>query len=423
MPVVAPEIASPSDWLRVTEGIGVIRDGDRLRCWVRNRSGNGTPFQFSMEEWRSGEGEAVRDLRTRLQRGAFVVAGIPPSKNVVRELQSPLQDLSKSDEIWPSLFDSLLPFPLEECHLALAPPEPDPEGGYRCLATASRTSDVQDLLEEWTELGLRPDLLVPEVLLLSGEGASMLWKGEHRAVVTTWKANRFLGASEIRGGENRARQLARFQAAWQSEVPEGGWRECGPGAPQQPHLLEEAAAGLLFREQPRMLNLLEGEASPRLQTAVTAKKKRLTVSAAVLLLLLLAAPWMLRRGLTGIQKQIRADIAAEYEHLTGEPSTAPGMEVTLARRYVQESLGDRELAVREVSGPAVSLRMARLLRWLQELNLVTTRVTVDPQGARMEVLAEETELQQLRIELEKDGDAVEIRPAANGTWMVEVKAL
>jgi hypothetical protein len=377
----------------------------------------------SLEEWNS-ETCPVRDRVGRLlKKGTLLSVGLSPDRGLVRECISPLSDPGKSAEIWPSLLESTLPFPLEDCEVAFLPPEPVPDGGSRCLAAAARTRDVETALSEWRELGLSPDLMIPEVLLCSEPRTSTLWTGHSRCIYTAWHEGRFLGAGGGQGVPPESKAFSRFKTTWTAEVPGLEWTTLGPAAGQQEPLLEQNAANALFRNPSSFINLLSaGAGSGRLTACLRRKQRSLCLLGVAVLVLLTVLPLGVRSSLRSSRQALQDEIELEYYRLTGEETPARGQELLLATRFVEDTMEASVSAQREISGPHLSSRLVRILKACRAADVVVTGLQGDPFSVTVNLLAGEEELRQVRDRMIAQGDEVTLSPAEQGAWRMEVRA-
>lgn len=423
MPVVDPACQFPADWVRCPASIGVVRDGERLRFWFQPRKGRGEGAVVSLEEWHSGDSPVRDKLDRLLEKGALLAVGLSPDRGLVRECISPLSDPGKSAEIWPSLLESTLPFPLEDCEVAFLPPEPVPEGGSRCLAAAARTRDVETALTEWRELGLSPDVMIPEVLLCSGPRTSTLWTGTSRCIYTAWHDGRFLGAGGGQGIPPESKAFSRFKTTWTADVPDLEWTTVGPAAGQQETLLEQNAANALFRSPSSFINLLSADAgSGRLAACLRRKQRSLCLLGVAVLVLLAALPLGVRSALRGTRRALQEEIELEYHRLTGEEPSEQGQELLLATRFVEDTMEASVSAQREISGPHLSSRLVRILNACQAADVVVTALQGDTYSVTADLLGREEELQQVRDRLISQGDDVTLSPSEQGAWRLEARA-
>ena len=421
MSVVDPAIQFPSDWVQASKSIGVIRDGNLLRLWFQPQKGHGTPVVCSMEEW--PESDAKQNFLREVDQGALVIAGLSPDRGLVRECSSPLSNLEKSAEIWPSLLDAALPFPLEDCEVAFLPPVTNEKGGAHCIAAAARQKDMDQALQEWAELDIAPDVLIPEVLLLSEHQKSTVWIGKNRCMYTAWEDGHFLGAGASAGAPSASKAFSRFKTAWKIEHPDMKWEEVGPGAenPHQQEILEKNAACSVFLKQSCFMNILRNSEGGVLQKKLGRTQRHLGILAGIYLVLLLASPFFVRGLLRGVQDSLQEEIEMEYVKLVGEESTQRGMEVLLATRYAEESMQEVLSAQTEVSGPAVTNRIHRVLEALERSNLIATSLRANPHSVSVSVLANEEQLDALESEFTFYGDEMSYSPTTQGEWRLEVR--
>ena len=422
MPVVNRDLQFPADWVRPAVSIGLIRDGDSVRVWIQPRKGGGRGGVVNCAEW--GSDALIQEVRRAVEKGAWVVVGLAPHRGLVRSLSSPLNDLQKSAEIWPSLLDAELPFALEECAVAFLPPEKLEQGGVRCLACAVRESDLREARSEWEELGVKPDLMVPEVLLLSRDRESRLWRGQYRFVMTAWNGGEFLGGAGGGAGARREKAIHRFQTTWRSAYSEISWAETGPEAGREEQSLEQTAARIPHGSFGLEANMLAGAGvQTRVVNRYRKKQKTLRVAVLLLLLILMLGPLSLRGRMRNYQAVLRQEIAREYLGMTGSQSPAAGQEVLLARRFLDEALEGVVLSRREVSGPGVSVRLFRVFDQLNRQGLVCIRVEAHPGEVRLEALGTEEQALEFQKGMENYQEQVVVGAASNGCWVLRVSPL
>lgn len=358
MPVVSATELNPARLFPARIGWGFVRDGETLRIC---RIGSGRALNFynlTLEAWRGGE-EPTKRFKKDWSRGARVAVGLEPHRVLLRELVSPFADIRKSAEIWPSLLDAQIPFSLEECRVAFLQPRRDARAGLRCLAIAARDADLKEALHEWTALGIEADLLVPETLLLEGQGA-VVWQGHTRSVFVARDDSGWLGAGGSLDSATRETTLARFVAAWNAGVPS----RVGPGTepPTQPQSLERSLASACVRPSPVVANLRSGElASPRMSERLYRARRTLRVAAILVAVLLITGPLLLLHRIREARSASLRASSELFRQLTGRSSPAPGQERLLAQRYVeQEWMPVRETAA-ALARPAQTRRLAMLL--------------------------------------------------------------
>lgn len=422
MPVVDPAFQFPADWASCPSSIGVIRDGNWLRLWFQTQKGKGHGVQISQTEWLESSSEIRSEFNELVQKGALVVAGLSPDRGLVRECASPLRNLEKSAEIWPALLDTTLPFPLEECDVAFLPPRIDPGTGARCLAAAALHTDIEQACSEWEELQITPDMLIPEVLLLSEHQESSVWMGRSRCVFTAWHGDHFLGAGGCNGIPPEAKTFSRFQTTWKGDLPDMEWTSLGPSAEKEEAILERNAARAAFLKESCFINLLARKEEGILSQKLHAKKRNLTVLAVGLLLFAAGIPLFIRGALHRVERRLQNEISMEFFRITGEDTSQPGQEVLLASRHVEETMENIFSARSEVSGPQLTRRLQRVLQELAGINAITTTVEADSSSVVLDVLGKETDLTEVQRKLEAFGDTVELSSAEQGAWRLEVTA-
>ena len=119
-----------------------------------------------------------------------VVAGLRPGAGLTAWVQAPLQSARKARQILPSVLDTKLPFPLEECAYALGAAVPAAEAplpvggeGTATLAVVARTHDLAVLEEELAAHAAPPHLFDHEGVALWSSLAS---SGHDAVQVVVW---------------------------------------------------------------------------------------------------------------------------------------------------------------------------------------------------------------------------------------------
>ena len=426
MPVVDREFQDPSHWASVSSSLGCILDGDFLRFWLQPRKGRGKGWVLSLEEWKNASSADVKEIRRALDGGAWCSVGLPPSVGLVRQLHSPFSDGGKSSEIWPSMLDAELPFALEECAVAFLPAERAAEGGLDCLASAARLQDVTSVLEQWHALDIHPDVLIPEALLLLSHTPSAVWMGRERTVITAGGPGVFYAAAGCGALARREKTVSRFQKVWKEQAPGLSWRSVGPDGEEEAEYLERQASLFLLGKGPAGGNLLSPEyASERVQSGYSRRWRTVGLVALLAGVLLAGGPLWMRTQLLQEQERVEQEISLAYARVTGAPvqEYERGQEVLLARRYMEDQLGDLLEAREQVAGPELTERMLRVFFTLATLNMSMVSVEADTDQVTAVVLSDQDDLQNLQLELEKFGDQVKISSPGSGVWRVEVQDL
>ena len=417
MPVVNQDARDPASWWKAGVSYGVIKDGTQLRFCRVARAGKSESFVCEIDAWQ--QAPAFRQRMEKEQAaGAVLFAGLEPHRVMLRRLESPLRDRAKSDEIWGTLLDAALPFPLEKCQVCFLPAESMDSQGRSCLAVAARLEDLKEAMAEWQDLGLTPDALLPEQLMISRDRESSRWLGETRSVFVVWQKGSFLGGGGSLTPAQREIGFARFRQSLPD--PESlTLRECGPDAGASHDDLEQALAMAARRPHPLHANLLAHDlGSPALQKRYAKKQQTLKVSLMLLLLMLFLFPLTLRHQLRATQNLLRNDIATAYEELTGSPSNAPGQEMLLARRFMEEQWGPLHRAVSDLSQPAVANTLVEMIRSASEAGLVFSDLEMRPTQLNFHLLGEEAKVETFCNHLRVSGWKVQRLAENNGTWRI-----
>lgn len=360
MPLVSRDEQQPARWWPARVAWAFVRDGNRLLACRRTRS---TTEILDAPLKALGTAPWFARFRRESTRGARVVAGLEPHRVLLRELESPLRNPRKSSEIWPSLLDATLPFPLEDCRVAFLAPRPRPEGGLRCLAVAARENDLRAAIREWEALGIHPDLLLPEAPLLGD--APAVWQGSSRAVFSARREDRLLGAGGSLDPATRSAARVRFFAAWGIDTP----------AELDPAHLPATLALAALRPLHGAVNLRAGSlASPAFASRLHRARRTLRVALLLLGVLFLTGPHLLVRQIRADRLAALARAATAYQALTGQPSPAPGQERLLARRFLEEQAGPLRETAAALALPRLTPRLADLVAFAQLTGVLLHRV-------------------------------------------------
>ncbi len=421
MSVVSNDWRDPAGWAPSKVGVGIVRDGDQLRIARAVKSGKVETTVCTLQEWKDGA-----DCRLRVERdvkaGARVAAGLQAHRLLLRSLESPLTDAAKSSEIWGGLLDAAIPFPLESCLVVFLKPHFRPEGGLRCLAVAAREQDVRDALEEWADIGIDPDMLLPEPLLLPRMSGCPIWMGVNRAVFVAWDGEHFLGASATVKRDQRELNLKRFQQVWKESYPDKTWVSMGPEGSSGPSdVLETALCRACFDSSPTHANLRAGPlAAEGLQSIHQKHLKVLKGSVLVLMLMLVSWPLGIRFQLRRVHHQLQREISTTFAQLTGGAiSPQRQQEVLLAQRFLENEWTETRGLGSRLLSPEVSDGFARVARLVTERDLILTRVHRTPERVELNVLGEEEQTKSLVKALGSElAWTVTYAPEANGTWRI-----
>ena len=413
MPVVSEDARDPASWIRRRTVYGVIKDGEILRFCRMDKSGRPSCFQCSLHEW-----DRIPDFRTRFEQerasGAGVAVGLEPHRVMLRTLNSPLKDRSKSAEIWGTLLDAAIPFSLEKCQVTFLPMEPQPDGGRRCLAVAARLEDLQDSISEWQGLGIDPDAIFPEELMLSAKDGNVLWLGQTRTLFSVWKEGRYAGGGGALKPELRQKVIARFEQT----LPEvGSWERSGPESESQQNILEQSMARGLQNSSDTRANLRANElAEPGVAKRYARKQKTLKVCLLLFGLLLILFPLILRNQLKAYQNLLRSDISESYQELTGSPSTAPGQEVLLAQRYLEAQWGPQSSSMDTLLSPTLALKLEEILQAAKEQKVQLAELDLESDRVDLKGVSDDVHLTSFIFQLRKAGWDIERGPDENGHW-------
>lgn len=386
MPVVNDDWSSPGRWAPAKVAWGVTRDGDQLRFCRLTTRGRTSCWMVSPEEFLAGAEPAER-LRLDLRGGARLVAGLPPSVALLRTLESPFSDPGKTREIRDSLLDAALPFSLEDCVTSFLPSQSRDES-IRLPAIAARLADLKNTLKTWSDLGLDPELLVPEALLLpAGGNRACVWIGEHRTLFAREAKEGGLVCGGASGVARDGRALSRFFAS-ADEAPEIQW--IGPGGDSEPDFLERLLARAGLGMEPLGLNLrADVLAHPRLAKRHRGMLRRWGGVAAGIFLLAAVSPWGIRAAYARRLAQLDRQVAEVFHETTGFRSPAPGWERLLLERHAEEAWGAVSDARESLVSSTVATELADLLLAAQFTGVSVRSLRVADEELAIEIQAPE----------------------------------
>lgn len=414
MPVVNPDLQDPAVWADVSVAWGGIRDGDTLRFARMARGTSIQVFMVQLSDWQ--EGCKVRSLLLEdLDRGARLTAGLPPSRVMLRTLISPLSDPHKSAEIWPGLLDAVLPFPLESCIVAFGESRPRADGGLSCLAAAIRLEDLEAECRLWADLGLDPECLVPEALMLGGEWPGVsVWIGTGRAVFVARDDEGFSASGGAKDPSREGKTLRRFLDAMPGEA---GPVWLGPGGDDAGNVLEEALARSgLGLPGARMMNLrADPMAHPGLLRRARRTRRTLLALAALLLGLSVGLPMLLRAVMQHHQQESRLRMSALYQSVTGEQSPF-GQERLLLERWIDREWGAVRAASDRIFATGIRPDMSQVLALCSRLDLPVRSWSQDAEGLRLSFAADRPGAERLAMELGHFGWQGELTELEAGGW-------
>ncbi len=381
MPVVSGDWLQPARWAPAQSTWALLRDGDQLLFARQSGRGRTEHVQLALAEAKSGQ-SLIDRIQKEQAKGARLILGLGPDKLLMRSLHSPLRARGKSDEIWPSLLDAAIPFPLERCQAAFLEPKASPEGGLDCLALWMRLEDLETELDFWQEHGLQPDALFPELLAVEREGG-FCWKGDQRG----WLLH--VGGVQLRS----ATVLAKPQ---ESEGVEQRFCLREDLQDLKPLSSRDLLDSLLERGWERgSVNLLgERYASASLQQRYRKQRLALMSLGVVALLLLLGYPLAISAMLSRMQEDRMDEIATLYQDFDG-PRAARGQELLRAKRYVSSTWEPLEQALLASQSREVGPELRELMLALSSEGLLAKRMLL--QATTLELELEGSEDAQLRV--------------------------
>lgn len=418
MSLVSEDWQWPARWIQARSAWGLVVDGDTIRVSRGSGSGKAESLQESLETFVRGS-----SLQKRLQqdqaKGIPLVVGIEPHRLILRELTSPIEDPRKADEIWLTLFDAAVPFPLEACRVSLLAREPGDEG-LRCLVVGVRFQDLETLKSEWADRGIEPDLAVPEPLVTSPDRKNRLWCGTHRTVWSLWSQRAFVVAGGVDCTDGQDKSLNRQLAA--QELDASQVDRVGPGTESETDWLERKLAGAALKSEPLGVNLLGPDlASAGLQKRWGKRERQGRLLAAAVLLLLLVLPLLPAKLIQQKRMEIATKLGPAFERIAGYPAPAgpPGHELSLARQVLAQEWAPLEDALHRIQKPGPTSWLAVGLEKARDLNLQVVRIQSSSSSLSIQVKGQESDAKRFAAFWEEQGWEMEgLRPDGED-WLLK----
>lgn len=382
--------------------------GDRVTVMHARRAGQGVRSELLLDAADPAGEEAAALLQRvhaeALEGAAIPVAALPASLLLVRRLTAPFPSARKARQVFPSLLDIRLPFPVESCVFGLEDEGPADDGGFTCVAAAVRRDQLAEQLAAWRKPGIDPALVDALPLALwdqalrasppasDDEPGAVIWAGPDRLEVMIGRGRRLFqvsGAPSPGATDAEASRItARLLPFLRSVFPDPGsitWRLCGPGAasenmagvlaralsldpgkarrldaPERFHLLALAERALLPGRSACQLRPddLEHEAVRRARLR-TRRAGILRVAAAAAVVLLLQAGWLFVSA--SRENALAADLRVRAAALSGGVTPPPGQERLLAERGL-ETLRASLAPFADIRQPGQTALLDRLLR-------------------------------------------------------------
>lgn len=389
MPVVTKDELWPAPWMGARICWSLVQDGPTFRvCRLQGGKAVET-WQVAEQDW--AEGAALRDRMIREQeKGGIVVAGLPPHQFFLRPLSSPLTGGRKTREVWPSLLDAAIPYPVDQCVVGFLPVSIE-GAGSACLAVGIRQVEVEEVLADWKVKGVDPDLLVPEPMALFSDAGCQVWLGKERTVWSFWQEGRFLSAGGARTRDQREKRLSRQQAALKLQE---SLSFSGPDADAQPELLERRLAVAGYQADPWMINLRTGASiSPRLQDRRTGLHKRNRGWAILCLALLMMFPVGISMRMQRKVRMQEHSVQEVYRRIRPQTAMPSASQIPLLwNRFKQDGLQLQEGGEEDWKTPRVTRALNNLLSAAYDaevnvsgLDLSTNRMTIELRGEQAKV--------------------------------------
>ncbi len=143
----------PVSWVKICYGIDLCGDRPVVVKCTRGRAG----LEFVDVE--PGNGEIAGSSKS----GEAVIAGcLSQKESSSRWLAAPFPSLRKARQVFPSLLDIQLPFPIEDCAVDFLLPSGPVDGKTQSLAVVSRLTDMEGCLREYGDRDWDPAVLDQE---------------------------------------------------------------------------------------------------------------------------------------------------------------------------------------------------------------------------------------------------------------------
>jgi hypothetical protein len=432
MPLVSGDWQDPARWAPARVAWGVLRDGDALRLARLGRSGGPRVWTVTVADWLAGA-EPAAQLARECARGARLAAGLDPSRVLLRLLESPIDDPAKSRETFPALLDSRIPFPLERCVAAFLPQNRLPEGGHACTAVAIREADLEAALAEWQAMGLDPDLLLPEALLLGETPGTHVWNGASRAVFLHRGPQGADAAGAARNPAPRVPALHRFLRA---QTRPGPLRLAGPNTEAIQTDIASSFPDLAMDSHPDLdlavllaragqtahaahANLRAGVlASPRLRKRRAASRRQALALFALAGLLAALAPFGVRAWYAHDRAAQQLVASRAYAQVTGRDSPAPGQETLLLERHLQENWAPLRGQALRLAAPGTTDQLAEMLETCRLSGVNVRKLVLNGADFELHVPASEAVAAELARRLREGGWEPGEPVAADGIWRI-----
>ncbi len=384
---------------------GLDRSGGRLIA-VRLRGRTVREVQVPSQEWNNVLSNADHP------RTAFVVA-LPVRDSLAQWVKAPFASRSKARRVFPSILDSMLPFPVESCTVRFLKENREDSGGVETLALAVRHEALDALLASWQDEGLEPEWVAHEGWTLWAQALAEKTAVPGRLrIIAHWTADRLvlvlgrgsrmegaynIGTSEDDGQTISANAIDRIRRVlrvrWQQGTAEGWeWAWSGANAEnhdRREHLLRQLNApdelqtfvfedpatflaralvlqrtrntgGINFRDQARehpKTIAYRRRRSAKLAAAV------LTIGIVLCVLNILAEQHINRHD-TEIQEALTGNV----RRLTGAERIPRGYEVDIARQYMGQER-ERLKRLKQFFEPAAGYWLAQIMQIAGQKNI------------------------------------------------------
>lgn len=203
-----------------------------------------------------------------LKRDSVTVGCLRERESFARWLTAPFASVSKARQVFPSLLDIQLPFPLEECVYEILAEGATDEPTVSALAVGARFSDMQRRLQAYAERRMDPALLDQEGLALWTQSIrekpvapnamrAVVFLRGHRATVVTGRNGLPSGSHSIPAGAADIDRILRARLGGQSVTVEWAWAgddASGDRANEIRRALRETWPGMSFiHDEPESL--------------------------------------------------------------------------------------------------------------------------------------------------------------------------
>ncbi|MCB1068849.1 MAG: hypothetical protein KDL31_00750 [Kiritimatiellae bacterium] len=365
-----------------------------------------------------------------LKGEAVSVMGLNSAELLTRRLTAPFPSAHKARQVYPSLLDLRIPFPVEDCNYALVEEGPTPEGGNACLAVAMRREDLTRWLDAMRQDSIDPMILdaLPAALweqatqtLPPGDTLprALVWMGMDRMEIVLGRGTMFLqatgvpltGESSIPPDRITSKLMPILRSVFPDASPETWWC-CGPGLsreggkellsralniePDRIHILPDPETYHLRAFAERLLTRGRAPAQLRsgpfeheaIRTARGKERRRISMSIllATVVLCTLQIGWRTYAAMK--QQALERDLQQRAMTFTGGVQPPRGQELLLAQRGWQTQMQQLSPYI-EIQAPGITGLLEALMTTAGENGLRFESILLRPTSVILQGSAED----------------------------------